>query len=337
VATRTTSRTTLGRAARRFARRRTPSPDERARVVFLGSGTFAVPILELLAGRPEIELVAVVSAPDRRAGRGGGLRSAPVAEAARRLGLALLQPSRLRSDDAQAAISALQPSLGVLADYGQLVPAGLLELPERGMLNLHPSLLPRHRGATPIPAAILAGDDETGVSLFQMDAGLDTGPLVAVVREALDGTEDGPSLERRLAGRAAALLDDCLDPWLRGELAARPQPDAGASLSRPLRRSEGRLDPGQPAGQLERQVRAYLGWPGSFLETPIGRLVVLRATIGPNRPEPAGSIVPTALGIALVTTPGSLALEQVQPAGGRPMTGAALVRGHPGILGQGPS
>jgi methionyl-tRNA formyltransferase len=316
-----------------FARRPTPWPDERARVLFLGSGTFAVPILEGLLGDPEVELVGVVSAPDRPAGRGAALRPVPVVAFARRHDLALVQPARLRSADALAEIAGRRPDLGVLADYGQIVPPALLDLAPHGMLNLHPSLLPRHRGATPIPAAILAGDGRTGVSLFRMDAGLDSGPLLASEVVPLGGTETAPELEGRLAGLAAGLLARSLGPWLRGQLLARPQPAAGMTLSRPLNRADGRLDPDRPAVELERQVRAYLGWPGSFLETSLGRLVIRRASLGPDLGARPGTLVASGAGLALATSAGSLELDELQLAGGRRMTGPELRRGRPAIAG----
>jgi methionyl-tRNA formyltransferase len=319
-----------------FARPRTPSPDERARVVFLGSGTFAVPILEGLLANPTIEVVGVVSAPDRRAGRSAALRAVPVATLARRHGLPLLQPARLRSAEAIAEIAALRPDLGVLADYGQIVPSALLGLAAHGMLNLHPSLLPRHRGATPIPAAILAGDRRTGVSLFRMDAGLDSGPLIAGEGLSLSGSDSAPELEARLAVLAAGLLARSIGPWLRGELVAQPQPSAGMTLTRPLRRTDGRLDPGRPAAELERQVRAYLDWPGSFLETALGRLVIQHASLGSQLDARPGTVVATGAGgegLALATSAGSLRLDEVQLAGGRRMTGPELCRGRPLIVG----
>ena len=200
----------------------------------------------------------------------------------------VLTPERLRSPAAIEAILALEPELLVLADYGRLVPAELLEL-RFGALNLHPSLLPRHRGASPIPAAILAGDAETGVTLMNMDSGLDTGPIVAQARVALSGRETAPALEERLAREADALLARSLGPWVRGELPANPQPDQGATLTRLLRRDDGLLDATQPAELLERQVRAYQPWPGSFLETPSGRLIVLSADVEPGRRRSTGS------------------------------------------------
>jgi methionyl-tRNA formyltransferase len=333
MTTTTQKLTATVRPTAQFARRRTPSPDRRARVVFLGSGAFAVPILEALIDDPEIDVVGVVSAPDRPVGRGAAVQAVPVAAAAGEHHLPLLQPARLRAPEAIADVARLQPDLGVLADYGQIVPAALLDAIPHGMLNLHPSLLPRHRGATPVPAAILAGDGQTGVTLFRMDPGLDTGPVVAASTVALDGAESGPSLEARLATVAAQLLARSIGPWLRGELPARPQAAEGITLSRPLRRADGRLDPARSAAELERQVRAYLGWPGSFLETNAERIVVLQASVGPGTDDPPGTLVADGPGVALTTPDGTLVLDRVQPAGGRPMTGAELRRGRPGLAG----
>lgn len=274
-----------------------------------------------------------MAAPDRPAGRGAGLQAVPVARRAREHGLTLLQPARLRASEAIADVLGLHPDLGVLADYGQIVPGELLDAVPHGLLNLHPSLLPRHRGATPIPAAILAGDAGTGISLFRMDAGLDTGPLIAADAFPLLGSETTPELESELARLAAELLERSIGPWLKGELPATAQPPEGVTLSRPLRRSDGELDPGRPADELERQVRAYLGWPGSYLETAAGRLVVLEASIGPDSPAPPGMLLNDGPNLALVTSRGSLELERVQLAGGRAMTGAELLRGRPGLAG----
>lgn len=306
----------------------------RIRVVFLGSGSFAVPVLNALAAAPETELVGVVTAPARKAGRRGELRPTPVATAAEGLGVPILTPDRLRTSDSIATILALRPALAVLADYGQIVPPPLLELP-RGALNLHPSLLPRHRGATPIPATILADDRETGVTLMRMDEGLDTGPIVAVDRWRLAGSETAPELEQRAAGAAAGLLSAALGPWLRDELAVAPQDDSTATLTRPLRREDGRLDPDRPAVELARQVRAYQPWPGSFIEIADERLVILAASVAPVGPDDRpGALVPDNAGPALATSDGRLRLEEVQPAGGRPMSGAEYVRGRPAILGR---
>ena len=189
------------------------------RTVFLGSGAFAVPTLRAVAAHPLVDLVAVVTAPPRPAGRKAEHRPTPVAQAVRD-GALLLTPDRLRAPESLAEIGARRPELAVLADYGQIVPAPLLEL-EHGALNLHPSLLPRHRGASPVQAAILAGDRESGVTLMRMDPGLDTGDIVAVEALPLTGAERAPELERRLASLAADLLARSLGPWLAGELRPR--------------------------------------------------------------------------------------------------------------------
>ncbi|HYH92912.1 MAG TPA: methionyl-tRNA formyltransferase [Candidatus Saccharimonadales bacterium] len=300
------------------------------RTLFLGSGAFGLPTLDRLVGHPAIELIGIVTAPMRPAGRTGTMTPTPIGAAAPS-GIPLLTPGRLRDPDALAAIAALRPEMAVLTDYGQLVPAPILDLP-RGALNLHPSLLPRHRGATPIPATILAGDSETGVTLMQMDAGLDTGPIVAQAVVPVDlSAATGPALEDRLREAAADLLDRSLASWIAGELEARPQPDDGATLTRPLRREDGRLDPTLDAGRLERQVRAYQPWPGSFIETPEGRFIVWAASV-----DPAGSVARpgTLTETGLVTADGLLALESVQPAGGRPMSWTDYLRGRPSVLGR---
>jgi len=252
---------------------------------------------------------------------------------ARDLGLDVRSPERLRDPATVRELLDLGPDLVVLADYGQIVPEPLLDR-RYGALNLHPSLLPRHRGATPIPAAILAGDQETGVTLMRMDAGIDTGPIVAVEHATLAGDETAPALEARLAITAAGLLARSLDPWLDGELAAVEQPLDGATMTRPQRREDGRLDPALPAEILERQVRAYLPWPGSFFEVDGQRVAVLTGHVasGDHDDEP-GRLVPDAAGLALATVDGRLVLDEVQPAGGRPMSGDALLRGRPALLG----
>ena len=298
------------------------------RTVFLGSGAFAVPVAEALRTQPEVDLVAIVTAPTRPGSRGRPT-DPPVADWANEHGLPMLRPEKLRTQDSIGAVAELVPDLLVLADYGQIVPAALLDLPRFGALNLHPSLLPRHRGASPIPAAILADDPETGVSLMLMDAGLDSGPLVKQRRVSLSGTETAPDLEQRLAQVAAELLSASLPLWLNSELLPLPQEEEGVTLTRPLRRSDGRVDPQRDAIDLERQVRAYQPWPGTFFESPEGRVVIWKARAIDGAATP-GTIVD---GPAIGTSDGLLELLEVQPAGGRRMSGEELVRGRSGLIG----
>lgn len=303
-------------------------------VAFFGSGEFALPILDRLATMPGVRLVGVVSVPDRPSGRGARVTAPPVATRARALGVPLLQPPRLRDATASAAIRELALDLAILADYGRLVPPEVLAIPPRGFLNLHPSLLPRHRGAAPIQATILAGDPDAGVTLFEMDAGTDTGPLVEQARWPLTGREDARELEADAASRAADLLESTLGPWLAGERPARRQAADGVTLTRPLRRDDGRLDPALPAAELERRVRAFVPWPGTFVDLPRGRLAILRAAAAPGRDgDVPGLLVADDAGLALTTASGRLRLLEVRPAGGRAMSAADLRNGHPDWLG----
>lgn len=301
----------------------------RARTVFIGSGGFGRETLWRLAEHPDVDLAGIVTAPPRPAGRGGRMAVTPIHEAARHLEIrSILTPARLRERADLDEVLGLSPDLVVLADYGQIVPSALLDL-RHGALNLHPSLLPRYRGATPIAAAILAGDAETGVTLMRMDEGLDTGPIVAQTRVTLTGDETTPLLEETLEVEAAELLTRYLGPWLRGKITASPQSEDGASLTRPLRREDGRLDPTRPAEALERQVRAYQPWPGSFVETDAGRLVVWRAEVEPDGPSP-GVFDERGLGAGERSR---LRLREVQPAGRDRMSWDAYLRGRPSIVG----
>jgi methionyl-tRNA formyltransferase len=305
---------------------------DRVRTVFFGSGSFALPNFRAVAAHPRIELVGVVTAPDRPAGRGKLLRPTPVALEARSTWAPLLQPARLREPEAVEQVAALRPELGVLADFGQIVPQAVLDLPRLGILNVHPSLLPRHRGATPVPATIAAGDAQAGVTIIRMDAGIDTGPIVTQAAWPLAGSETAPELEADAADRGAHLLMRIIGPWIDGAIDLLPQ-EGEATTTRSFRRADGRLDPARTAVELERGVRARAGWPGSFIETPEGRLLVHRATVAPSEPgDEAGRLVRHDRSLALATAEGRLVLDEVQLAGRRSVSGEELLRGHPGLL-----
>jgi methionyl-tRNA formyltransferase len=322
------------------------------RAIFFGSGQFAVPILDALVGLPGVRTEAVISAPDRPVGRKAEITPTPVTARARVLDLRVLQPERIRRPDAIAEIAALAPDLAILADYGQLIPKSLLELPRRGFLNLHPSALPRHRGASPIPATILAGDPVSAVTLMLLVEEMDAGPIVATEPLEVRADDTSISLEERAAGVAAVLLRRALPEWLAGRLQARPQPPDGVTYTRPLRREDGRLDPSFRAVQLERQVRAYQPWPGSYIETEGGRLIVWQAHVGPSRPgDLPGAFGPVStpeesarngLSVPISQAPaeplywttieGRLYLDVAQAAGGRRMSGNDYLRGHPSVV-----
>lgn len=322
---------TAGPTPGRARRGRAADP---ARTIFLGSGSFAVPMLDVVATHPRVQLVAVITAPDRPSGRSKALTPTPVAVRAHELGLRVLQPARVRAPETVEALAALHPDLGVLADYGQIVPAALLDLPRRGILNVHPSLLPRHRGATPIPATIAAGDAEGGVSIFRMDEGIDTGPIVAARAWPLDGTERAPALEARAATEGADLLRSTIGPWLDGSLAARPQASQGVGVTRPFRREDARLDPSRPARELERRVRANEPWPGTFIDTDLGRVAVLAASVADARAgDEPGRLVEHDGRLALGTADGRVVLEEARREGRRATAGSEFLRGQRQLVG----
>ena len=294
------------------------------RAVFFGSGGFAVPVLDALATMPGVGIVGVVSAPDRPVGRKAVLTATPVTARARELGLRVLQPVRVRRPEAVEELRVVAPDVAVLADYGQLIPRALLDLPPRGFLNLHPSRLPRHRGAAPIPATILAGDTESAVTLMVLTEEMDAGPIVATAPLEVRDDDTAVTLEERAASVAADLLRRALPEWLAGRLVARPQPAAGVTMTRPLRREDGLLDPNRPVAELERQVRAYQPWPGSYIESEAAggeRLIVWKAHVAGHEPgDVAGQFVGTPDGgLAWATGDGRLVLDVLQQAGGRQM------------------
>jgi methionyl-tRNA formyltransferase len=291
-------------------------------------------MLEVVASHPRLRLVAVVTAPDRTAGRGGAVTPTPVAVRARDLGVPVLQPEKVRTPEAVAELEALAPDLGVLADYGQIVPRALLELPPHGILNVHPSLLPRHRGATPIPATIAAGDTHGGVTIIRMDEGIDTGPIVAVRSWPLHGIERAPALETRAATEGAVLLEATVGDWLDGNVSASVQGSAGATVTRPFLRADGRLDPSRPAAELERRVRANDPWPGTFLDTDIGRVAVLGASVAEARPgDEPGRLVEHDGRLALATTGGRLVFDEARREGRRAVAGDEFLRGQRQLVG----
>ena len=307
------------------------SSESGVRTVFFGSGTFAVPILDALVTLSGVRVEAVVSAPDRPVGRRAVITATPVTARAHQLELPVLQPVRVRRPEAVDSIAAFLPQLIVLADYGQLIPPVLLSLASRGFLNLHPSALPRWRGAAPIPATILAGDARTAVTLIVVTEEMDAGPIVAMEPLDVHPDDTAVALEKRAAEAAARLLRRALPEWLAGRLQPRPQPDEGVTLTRPLRREDGLLDASRTASQLERQVRAYQPWPGSYLETELGRLIVWLARVAASEPgDEAGRLVSMGRdGLALATADGRLILDEVQLAGKTRVSAAELRRGYP--------
>lgn len=308
-----------------------------ARVVFMGTPEFAVPSLSALARAHTV--VGVVSQPDRPAGRGRQMAAPPVKAAAEAAGLPIIQPRRLSQPEAMDQLRAWRPDVIVVAAFGQLLKPEVLDLPAHGCVNVHASLLPRHRGAAPIAAAILAGDPQTGITLMRMDPGLDTGPIFAQ-RAVLIGDDDTAGrLAERLSQVGADLLIEALPGYLAGRLMPRPQDEAQATYAPQLKKEAGRLDFARPAAELARQVRAFNPWPGAFalLAGPPGieprPLRVLRATALDQNLAAPGVVAQTRRGPAVGCGVGALLLEEVQPPGKRPMPAADYARGAPGFIG----
>jgi len=297
------------------------------RIAFLGTGSFGVPLLSRLPALSD-ELL-VVSQPDRPAGRGLQTRQSPIAAWAREHDLAVATPRRLRSDEGRAILRRYAPDGLLLAAYGQLVPPDLLEVAQRPPLNVHPSLLPRHRGAAPVASTILAGDPQGGVSLMIMTAELDAGPIVAQWPVALDGRETTPDLEGRLAQLAAEVVPPELDAWVAGEIVTTPQDEGEATIIRPFRRSDGWIDWRQGAALIDRRVRAMQPWPGAWT-TLDGRRLHIRAAhpvAGVDGPL-VGTLLPGEWPL-VACGQGALALELVQPEGKAVIPADAWRRGLP--------
>jgi methionyl-tRNA formyltransferase len=304
--------------------------------IFMGTPDFAVPSLQALLDHLAFDVIGVVTQPDRRAGRGRKMKFSPVKEAALAAGVAVLQPRRLREPEAFAHLAALEPDLIVVAAYGQILRPNVLALPTFGCINVHASLLPRWRGASPINAAILAGDPITGSTIMRMDEGMDTGPILAQAVEPIRPDDTAGNLHDRLAQHGADLLISTLPCYLDGQLTPRPQPDEGATLCRLLKKEHARIDWTRPAAHIERMVRAYDPWPGAFTTWSGQNLKIGAARVADPGVEgliDPGLVVAWKSGVAVGTADSLLALDQVQLAGKRMLGIKDFLQGRPELVG----
>ncbi|MBC6417183.1 MAG: methionyl-tRNA formyltransferase [Rhodospirillales bacterium] len=297
----------------------------RLRLAFMGAPDFALPTLQALLDRG-YTLCTVYSQPARPAGRKQVLRDTPVGATAKALGLSLHTPESLKTAKTLDAFRALDLDAAIVVAYGLLLPKDILTAPRLGCINLHASLLPRWRGAAPIQRAIQAGDRESGVTVMQMEKGLDTGPVLAQARVAITEKTTGQSLHDALARRGAALLVETLDALAIGEIEAQPQPSAGVSYAQKLRRVESALDWSRPAEALERQIRAFSPWPGSHCTFDGTRLKVLSADLANGEGE-AGTVLDDRLRVACGS--GALQLTALQRPGKAALETEAFLRGFP--------
>ena len=296
---------------------------EPLRLVVMGTTGFVLPSLDALIAAGH-QIAAVYTQPPRPAGRGHQLRRTPVHEAAERLGLPVRTPRTLKDPAAQAEFAALGADLAVVGAYGLLLPRPVLEDPRLGCVNLHASLLPRWRGAAPIERAILAGDAETGLCIFRMEEGLDTGLVYAARAVAIGPETTAPELHARLAALAATMIPEVVQGIAAGTLQALPQPEEGVTYARKLVRDEGRIDFVAPAAEIERRLRALNPAPGCWCEARGERLGLLSGAVVAGSGAP-GTVL--ALPLTIACGADALAVGQVQRAGRRPMTADELQRG----------
>jgi len=304
------------------------------RVVFIGTGEIGLPVLQLLLHSNAHELVGVVTQPDKPVGRKQEMQPPPIKAALAGVAIPVLQPARIKREEAVAEIRALEPDVIVVMAYGQILPRAVLEIPAAACLNLHASLLPRHRGAAPIQAAIVAGDQETGITVMYMDEGLDTGDILSLSRITIAPNETGGSLHDRLGEIASAALAAALAQLQTGQAPRRPQDPAGATSAPKLEREHGRLVWSEPADLIERKIRAFDPWPGAFamLQDATGRerkLKIFAATLQRNSAAKPGEVLTSPDTIAIGAGDGALRLQEVQLEGGKRMSAADLIRGHP--------
>lgn len=299
------------------------------RLLFFGTSAFAVPSLERLAGSQH-SVVACVTQPDRPKGRGLAPEPSPVKQAAQRLGVAVLQPERPHAD----LFRALSPEAGVVVAYGQMIRRDLLELPAHGMLGVHPSLLPKYRGAAPIARALLNGERMTGVTIFRLTERLDAGDTLIRQPVTIEPREDAGALAQRLAGLGAEALLTALEALADRRADFEPQDERQATLAPKLTKADGRVDWTLPAEVLDRRIRALVPWPGTVTEWRGRALKLWRATVdaaaGANGRATPGTVLAVAEGTLTVAAgQGALVLDEVQPAGRRRMSVREFLTGHP--------
>jgi len=304
------------------------------RLVFLGTPAFAVPSLESLVASSHA-LVGVVTQPDRPRGRGQRVRDGEVKAAAIRHDLPVIQPAALRDPEVESRLRAWAPDLGIVAAYGKLIPDALLELPRLGMINVHASLLPRHRGAAPIHRAVMAGDSKTGVTIMRVIRELDAGDMLGRIERTIAPHETALDVERALAILGSDVLLTVVDHLAAGTAREAPQDAAHASYARRLTRDEGRIDWSRPARTIHDKVRGLHPWPHAFTTLAGRRLIVRRTRVIPDDArERPGTVTSAHKGyLEIATGGGTIAVEELQPEGRRPMPARDFLAGHPVSVG----
>jgi len=287
------------------------------KIIFVGTSQFAVPPLENLI-KNKYNIIKVITAPDKPIGRHHEITPSPIKQTALRYKLSLSQPEKIA--EIILEILKLKPDLIVLAAYGKIIPKDILKIPRFGCLNLHPSLLPKYRGPSPIQTAILNGESETGITIMLMDEIIDHGPIIGQKNMAIASDENYQTLEKKLSQLAANFLMEILPQYLQNKIKPQPQNEGRASYTKILTRQDGQIDWQQSAQVIARKIRAFYPWPGAWANFNGKRTKILKAKAVDKKQE-----------ATLPTKKGFLFLEIVQPAGRKPMTGQEFFRGHPHI------
>ncbi len=295
------------------------------KILFMGSPEFSVGILERLSR--DFSISGVVTQPDRPSGRGGLIKSPPVKVAAEKLGIPIIQPFKMRDPETISWIQNIHPDVIIIAAFGQILKPEILDLPPFGCLNVHASLLPRWRGASPIQAALLNGDAETGVTIMKMDPGIDTGPVLAMRYIPISSSDTSITLSEKLSSLGAELLAETLPKYLKGTISPVSQLEESATYAKIIKKEDGLLDFNKSAVILERQIRAFQPWPGSYFELKNYILKVTKASVSTLKSPGIGNKIILEKYPAIGTSEGSLILTEVQPMGKKPMDGKAFLSG----------
>lgn len=308
------------------------------RIVFFGTPAFSVPFLRALAEADDIEVLAAVSQPDRPAGRGRALSPTPVRAAAETIGIPVIQPTSIKSEETENLLRSFGADAFVVVAYGKLIPKRVLDIPRLGCVNVHPSLLPRHRGPSPIQWAIQEGDAATGISIMLLDEGMDTGPLLACETIGIDDGETYSSLVEKIHGRGPGLLVETMQRYAAGEIVPVPQDHAKATATRLLEREDGRADWTLPMDVIERRARAYRPWPGLWTVWNRNgddlRIHILDLVPADFRADlPPGTVSRRGGRLFVDAADGTVELRRVQPEGKSPMDASAFLAGYSDIEG----
>ncbi len=307
------------------------------RIVFMGTPDFSLPALKILISS-EYEVVAVYTQPDKLAGRGRMIKSPPVKQAASDNGIPVFQPENFKDRSEVERLANLKPDAIVAVAFGQILPQQILDIPKYGCLNIHPSLLPQYRGASPVASAIMAGDVETGISIMLLDSGMDTGPVLAQKKVSINTLDTTESLEIRLAEIGAQLLIEVIPKWVEQELLPERQNSRDAIYTKQISKKDGELDWQLPAVELERKIRAFYPWPGCYTRWNGKMLKVLEAVILPDVEQSDPGVVVSALAsfempVGVGTGDGVLGLHRVQLEGKKVNYAVEFLRGRKGFIG----